>query len=229
MANTSFQDSAQWRWNWVDLCGEDFKIWAPQRHDLGLCFQQLCLHIPVLALLAISSAYYFGRHEGFVTRGRIQLIAINIRCVIVLCLAFLPLIQIYIDINRGDEQINKISFFLSAVQGITWFMHLGYALGLKKRLGKSPRGPIFICIVWSLLLALTVISFRSHYLLYIYSFQFNYSIYLAYGFSVCYLILHIGYALTLIPSEGSNTYFNFSNRYTEVSTSIKIFLMNYIF
>ncbi|XP_018573016.1 multidrug resistance-associated protein 7 [Anoplophora glabripennis] len=226
MANVSLHSSPQWRWNWVDLCGEEFKIWAPQRHDLGICFQQLCLDIPVLAMLAISSAYYFGRHEGFVTRGRIQLIAINIRCVIVLCLAFLPLIQIYIDINKGQAQINKISFFLSAVQGITWFTHLGYTMGLRKRLGKSPRGPIYMCIVWSLMLALTVISFRSHYLLYSYSIQANYSICLAYGFSICYLIAHIGYALTLIPSEGSSTYFNFSNRYTEIGENQPLLTSN---
>ncbi|KAJ8922563.1 hypothetical protein NQ315_007593 [Exocentrus adspersus] len=216
MASESFRDPAQWRWSWQDLCGQDFKIWAPERHDLGLCFQQLCLHLPVLAILAISSAYYFGRHEGFVTRARIQLAAINIRCGIVLCLAFLPLIQIYIDINRGKEQIQKISFFLSATQGITWFTHFWYVLGLRKRLGRSPRGPTFVCIVWSLLFALTAIAFRSHYLLLIYSFQFDYSINLAFGFSISYLVAHILYALTLIPSEDSTTYFNFSNRYTQI-------------
>lgn len=207
-----------WQWSWQTMCGnEGFTIWSPQRHDFGLCFQQLCLDIPILFLLAITSAYYFGRQEGFVTRGRIQKHAINIRCAVVLLLTFLPILQIYIDLYKADETISEISYFLSAVQGIAWFTHFIYNLGLRKKLGLSPRGPIFVCIIWSFIFALTVVSTRSHYLLYKYSFVDDYSIYLSYIFSICYLIAQLIYGLTLIPNEGSTTYLNFSTRYTEVS------------
>ncbi|KAJ8945829.1 hypothetical protein NQ318_008713 [Aromia moschata] len=227
MSNSSLEGSPLWRWSWEALCGEEgFQIWSPQRHDLGLCFQQLCLHIPVLAVLAVLSAYYFGRREGFVTRGRNQLIAIKIRCTLVLCLAILPLIQIYIDMNMGGATISKISFFLSAVQGLSWFTHFIYNLGLKKRLGKSPRGPTTMCFVWSFLFALSVVSLRSHYLVYKYSFKENFSTYLAYIFNIFYFIAQVGYALTLIPSEGSTTYFNFSDRYTEISESSPLLSQN---
>lgn len=209
----------RWRWDWETLCGvEGFQIWSAQRHDFGLCFQQLCLDIPVLFILAIFSAFYFGRQEGFVTRGKLQTLAVNVRCFIVFVLTFLPIFQIYVDLNRTSKPITDISYFLSAVQGISWFTHFMYNLGLRKRLGLSPRGPIFICVTWSLIFALNVISTRSHYLLYKYSFTFDYSTYVSYIFSICYLIAQIIYAITLIPSEGSTTYLNFSTRYTEVST-----------
>lgn len=210
--------SVRWQWNWETLCGEEgFQIWSFKRHDFGICFQQLCLHIPILFVLAISSAYYFGRPEGFVTRGKLQMCALNTRCLIVLIITFLPLLQIYIDINESDTGINEISYLLSAVQGITWFSHFLYTIGLRKKLGLSSRGPTSICIIWSLIFALTIISVRSHYILYKHSFAPNFSIYLSFIFSICYLIAQLFYALTLIPSEGSATYLNFSARYTEVS------------
>ncbi|KAJ8985380.1 hypothetical protein NQ317_007536 [Molorchus minor] len=227
MSNASLGVSPQWRWSWPALCGEEgFQIWSSRRHDLGICFQQLCLHIPFLVILAVLSAYYFGRQEGFVTRGKTQLIAIKIRSVLVFCLAVLPIIQIYIDMNEGDGTIQNISFFLSAVQAIAWFTHFIYNLGLKKRLGKSPRGPICMCVTWSFLFALSAICLRSHYLVYKYSFKPNYSVQLAYGFSIFFFIAQIGYALTLIPSEGSTTYFNFSNRYEEISESQALLSQN---
>lgn len=210
--------SYRWQWNWDVLCGEEgFQIWSVQRHDFGLCFQQLCFHIPVLFLLAIFSAYYYGRPQGFVTRGKVQMFALNTRCCIVLVLTFLPLLQIYIDINESDTTITEISYFLSAVQGFTWFTHFLYTLCLRKKLGLSSRGPTSICIVWSLIFALTIISTRSHYILYKYSFTYDFSIYLSFVFSLCSLVGQICYAITLIPSEGSTTYLNFSTRYTQVS------------
>lgn len=219
--NLALNGSARWQSIWEALCGEEgFQIWSSKRHDFGICFQQLCFHIPVLFLLAITSAYYFGRPEGFVTRGKVQMFALNMRCFIVLVLTFFPLFQIYIDINESTSVITEISYFLSAVQGITWFTHFLYTIGLRKKLGLSSRGPTSICVIWSLIFALTVISVRSHYLLYKYSFTYNFSIYLSFIFSICYLIAQILYALTLIPSEGSATYLNFSARYTEVSKNV---------
>lgn len=218
MADAVLNSSVRWHWNWETLCGDEgFQIWSMQRHDFGICFQQLCLHVPILFLLAITSAYFFGKAEGFVTRGKIQLFALNVRCLFILLLTFLPLLQIYIDINESDTHINEISYFLSAVQGITWFTHFLYTVGLRKKLGLSSRGPTSVCVIWSLIFTLSVISVRSHYILYKYSFTFNFSIYLSFSFSICYLVVQILYAFTLIPSEGTTTYLNFSARYTEVS------------
>ncbi|CAH1956339.1 unnamed protein product [Acanthoscelides obtectus] len=197
----------QWRWVWEDLCGkEGFVIWSPQRHDFGLCFQQLSLHIPALFLLAISSAYYCGKHDNFVIRAKLQKLAVTSRCYVALLLTFLPLIQIYMDQYRANVRIQWIAYFLSAAQGIAWFTHFMYIRALRKRLCKSPRGPIFVCIVWSVLFALNVVSVRSHYLVYKYSFDSDYSIYLAYKFSICHLVAHLMYAFTMMPGEGNAEY-----------------------
>lgn len=221
--------STRWQWNWETLCGEEgFQIWSLQRHDFGICFQKLCFHIPILFLLAISSAYYYGRPEGYVTRGKVQMVAINMRCIVVLILSFLPLIQIYIDMNESDSSINDISYFLSAVQGITWFSHFLYTFGLRKKLGISSRGPTSICVIWSIIFALTVISVRSHYILNKYSVKNDFSIYLGFVFSILYLVCQIFYALTLIPSEGSATYLNFSTRYTQVSKTFCILFLTVV-
>ncbi|RZC35046.1 hypothetical protein BDFB_002777 [Asbolus verrucosus] len=215
--SSSLDDRPLWRWDWEAMCGAGgLNIWSAQRHDLGLCFQQLFLQIPVLSLFACSSAYYFGRHTGYVTRGSVQLYSINFRCFIALCLALLPLLEIYIDLNATEEEIYCVSYFLCAVQGITWLCHFGYTLVLRKRLGLSPRGPVFMCVLWTLLFVLNVISVRSHVLIYKYSIKPSYGVYLAYGFSICQIILQLIYAFTLIPSEGSTTYLNFADRYTEI-------------
>lgn len=212
---------SEWRWSWQALCGpEGLKIWSPQRHDIGFCFQQLFLQIPVLVILACCSAYYFGRQTGFVSRGKVPLYSINLRCVIVLLLALLPVLHVYIALNEAPENVYSISYFLYATQGITWLSHFFYTLALRKRLGLSPRGPVFICVIWALVLVLTFISLRSHLLIYKKSVVPDYFINLSYGFSLCYVILQILYGLSLIPGPGESSCLNFGRRYSQVSMEI---------
>lgn len=211
-------DSPQWQWNWTALCGPDqFQIWSTHTHDLGLCFEQLALEIPVLSLLGVISSFYFGKQDGFVSRGRLQLAAIKMRSIVVLCLALLPILQVYIDINTTRGHIKHISFFLSAVQGICWFTHFLYLIGLKSRLGLSSRGPMVLCILWSFLFVLSAISLRTHYLINKYAPTPEFAMTLSFGFSFCYFILQVFYALTLIPSQGTTTYLSFGERYSEVN------------
>ncbi|CAG9765420.1 unnamed protein product [Ceutorhynchus assimilis] len=205
-------------WNLTSLCGDEgLEIWNAQRHDLGLCFQQLVLDIPILGLLAIFSSYYLGRSDGTVARGRPQLIAINIRCFLTILLALLPLVQIYVFRFRTLEIIPKVAYFLSAVQGFAWFVHFFYNLSLRRKFGKSPRGPTIICVLWSSIFVLTVISLRSHLLILKTTAVPVFSQYLAYGMSLCYLILQIFYALSLLPGEGETRLLNFNNSYVEIS------------
>ncbi|XP_057666967.1 ATP-binding cassette sub-family C member 10 isoform X2 [Diorhabda carinulata] len=191
------------KWSWTSLCGtEEFQIWSQDRHDFGLCFQQLCFHIPVLTLLAVCSSYYFGVQIGFVRRTKFQKIAILARSIISLILLFTPILQIYNSIHSKEENKENAAFLLCAVQAISWCSHFLYTLGLRKRLGNNPRGPTFMCIIWSLIFALTVVSTRSQYLEYL--LHPNETTKLSFVISICYLILQFLYAITLIPgSEGS--------------------------
>lgn len=207
-----------WDYVWTDLCGPGgLQIWSPILHDLGLCFQRLFLDIPVLVLLAIFSAYYFGRHDYHVIRGKTQLYAINFRCLIVLLLALLPLLKMYIALNKNDDKIEKIFYFLSTVEVITWFTHFGYVIALRNRLGLSSRGPVAMCVLWSLIAVLSFISLRTHTLIYKHSISPGFSVFYSYAFSIVQVILQIFYALTLVPNIGETSVTHFENVYTRVS------------
>lgn len=196
-------NGSQWRWRWEDFCGpEGFKIWSADRHDLGHCFQQLCLQVPTFCLLAIVSAYYFGRRFGFVRRGPVQIVAINVRCCIILVSALFPLLQIYVYLSKTDAKIFPVSYLLFTIEGFSWLIHLGYSSVLKKRLGMSPRGPVFICVLWTLIFMLDILSMRTNILLYIHGQKITYSTYVRYAFSICSVILQVLYGLTLFPGEG---------------------------
>ncbi|XP_045480272.1 ATP-binding cassette sub-family C member 10 [Harmonia axyridis] len=200
----NFTHSTPWRWDWDSLCGAGgLNIWTPDSQDLGLCFQQLCLHIPVLACLAFISAYFFGKNEKPVIRGAVQILAINFRCFIVLIMSSLPLLQIYIDLYKSEDRILKISYFLCAVQGISWITHFFFCLSLRRYFGKSPRGPVLIRVIWTSIFVLTVISLRSHYLRYSHATEPDFSVYLSYTFSVINFLLQIMYALSLLPGKGN--------------------------
>lgn len=47
MADNWLSDVERWTWNWTELCGhrDDINPLNPKTHDLGICFQQLCLQV----------------------------------------------------------------------------------------------------------------------------------------------------------------------------------------
>uniref|UniRef100_A0A1Y1JUE0 ABC-type xenobiotic transporter n=1 Tax=Photinus pyralis TaxID=7054 RepID=A0A1Y1JUE0_PHOPY len=208
----SVNDTIRGRWKWEDLCGADgFKFWSSTTRDIGLCFEQLCLQIPTLAMLATVSAFYFGRQIHYVIRGKTQLLAIKIRCIIVSLMVALPVLQTYIDLNKSETQIERITYFLTTVDGIAWLTHLGFLLVLRKRLGLSPRGPLFMCVLWCLIAVLSVLSLRTHFLIYEVQDPKTFSASLAYSFSIVRLILQLLYGLTLIPGEGDTVYLTYTH------------------
>lgn len=199
-STTGVDEKLRWHWRWEDLCGPDgFKVWSPQTRDIGLCFEQLCLEIPALVLLAVSSAYYFGRQSDYVRRTRSQLFAIKLRCTVATLLAIMPLIQLYVYMNSPVTPMQKIWYFLTAVEGIAWFTHLGYCLVLRHRLGVSSRGPLFMGVIWTLLGVISVVSWRTHFLILRIDVD-DYSAVLAYYFSISRGVLQVFYMLSLLPS-----------------------------
>ncbi|KAI4498656.1 hypothetical protein M0802_006362 [Mischocyttarus mexicanus] len=104
MENAWLRDTGggTWDWNWTELCGHSGGInpLNPETHDLGICFQQLCLQIPVLTLIAIISAYHCGKQNISLPRGSHYHYAITLRIFITLCLVVLPIIQAYIILTN---------------------------------------------------------------------------------------------------------------------------------
>ena len=216
----SYNDTVAPRWRWEDLCGPGgLKIWSDDTHDLGLCFQEFCLFVPVLCALATASSYFYAREISFVARPKSHLTIIKLRCFIVGLLAVCPILHVYINLNHPDGDKYPVFYFLSTVQCLTWFVHLGYVNVLKKRLGLSARGPLTICFLWTIVAVLSVINLRSHVLLYIgESPSFSFS--MSYIFSVIVVVLQILYGLTLLPSEAGTEYVEAARRWSFVSRQI---------
>nr|XP_012137463.1 PREDICTED: multidrug resistance-associated protein 7 isoform X2 [Megachile rotundata] len=91
-----------WKWNWTELCGSRSGIrpLSPDTHDLNICFQQLCLQVPVLVCIALISAYYCGKRNTYSIHHSGSNYIINLRAFFTVCLAILPIIRAYIILTN---------------------------------------------------------------------------------------------------------------------------------
>jgi ATP-binding cassette, subfamily C (CFTR/MRP), member 10 len=173
------------------MCGPDgLHPWDPKTRDMGYCFQRLFLLIPALFLIAATSAYFVGRQVNWVVRGKLQERAIVLRSATVLCLALLPIMKLYIFL-QGDGKAYGIDYFTCGTEFIAWIVHLAFLMALRQRLGVSPRGPIFLLVLWSISAMLSIIGLRTLILME-----------RKYGFAIVTLVFQVIYAITLLPSEG---------------------------
>lgn len=95
-------DEQMWKWNWTELCGYHggIKPLNTNTHDLDVCFQQLCLQIPVLTCIAIISAYHCGKRNVYSIRHYGSNYFINLRIIITICLVILPILRAYIIVTN---------------------------------------------------------------------------------------------------------------------------------
>ncbi|XP_033313580.1 multidrug resistance-associated protein 7 [Bombus bifarius] len=95
-------DEETWKWNWTELCGYSggIKPLNPDTHDLDICFQQLCLQIPVLICIAIISAYHCGKRNIYPIRHFGSNYVIKLRLIITVCLIILPILRAYIILSN---------------------------------------------------------------------------------------------------------------------------------
>lgn len=116
-----------WTWNWSAVCEdgiEPFVNGTNSTTDLGICFQQVCLQLPVYVFLAIFSSYFFGSTYRTIERNVVQRRAIFIRLLTVLGLAIVPLNKIFFMIHRGDS-VWPADILVSSTEFLSWTMHLG--------------------------------------------------------------------------------------------------------
>lgn len=151
------------KWNWEEMCGPDgLVIWSTTHKDLGICFQELCLKVPVLTLLAAVSAYYCGRQDRWVVRDAATIRVILLRSLIALLLAIEPIIRVCYSIKDAPASLRPVDYLLYGVESFAWLVHFGFILALRHRLGVSPRGPIAVCVLWTIVLVLNIVSLRSY-------------------------------------------------------------------
>lgn len=118
---------AMWSWNWSAVCEdgiEPFVNGTSNTTDLGICFQQICLQLPIYAFLAIFSSYYFGNTSRRIERNAVQRRSIYLRIIAVLGLAIVPLNKIFYMIHRG-ESVWPADILVSSTEFLSWIMHLG--------------------------------------------------------------------------------------------------------
>lgn len=137
-------------WNWEMFCGPGgLIVWLPQTKDLGLCFQEIYLDIPVLFLLALTSAYYVGLKQNFrhhLTRQQ------SIRMVSSLLLALLPVVKITKFLVVGDPPL-PVDWLCLCVEALTWLIHAAST--------RVMNPSLLIIVPWTISYSLTGIGARS--------------------------------------------------------------------
>ncbi|KAG5326417.1 MRP7 protein, partial [Pseudoatta argentina] len=135
MADNWLNDIERWKWNWTELCGHrgDINPVNPETDDLSVCFQQLCLQIPVLAFLAIISAYHSGKRSTSSSQQYHICHVINLRILITICLVILPIIRAYIiltdtTIPLGHTQVQDYSTPIPKVLNISIHKNINSSL-----------------------------------------------------------------------------------------------------
>ncbi|CAG9578746.1 unnamed protein product [Danaus chrysippus] len=188
---------ANFTWDWRYICGPDgLRPWDDVTKDIGICFQELFLEIPVYFLLAIFSGYYIGLRKHWVVREKTQERAITLRSFIVLGLVFIPIIHLYIFISNDKDHLYPIDYFTESAKCLAWIFHFGYILALKHRLGQSSRGPLSQLVLWSIIVLFNVTSLRSTILTGSTT-----------AYNIATLCCHVLYFLTLLPSSDSRPTF----------------------
>lgn len=197
------------KWNWDEMCGPDgLTVWSPIHQDLGICFQKLCLRVPVLTLLAAVSAYYCGRQDRWVVRDPNMIKVILVRSIIALILAIEPIVRVCYSIKDAPTSLHPIDYLLYGVESFAWLVHFGFILALRHRLGVSPRGPIVVCVLWTLVLMLNVVSVRSFARI-IREGDAAHSTYIYYYADIISLCTHCLYLFTIIPGKnGTHAAYN---------------------
>lgn len=209
---------ANFTWDWRYICGPDgLRPWDDVTKDIGICFQELFLEIPVYFLLAIFSGYYIGLRKHWVVREKTQERAITLRSFIVLGLVFIPIIHLYIFISNDKDHLYPIDYFTESAKCLAWIVHFGYILALKHRLGQSSRGPLCQLVLWSIIVLFNVTSLRSTILT---------------GSSTAYniatLCCHVLYFLTLLPSSDSRPTFYSPCLVGSQHSHVSIFQSNHV-
>lgn len=154
MTNYSIFNSI--KWNWLDMCETGIQPWSNNSNELAQCFQQICLQFPTYILLAVTSAYYFGKNWNDIIRDKKQLIALHLRIFITIALAVIPVTKVYFLV-RDTVKVWPIDILLVCTEALTWSVHAGYLVSIKKSGQRSHRGPLTLIVIWSAILMMSLI------------------------------------------------------------------------
>ncbi|GLH14518.1 Probable multidrug resistance-associated protein lethal(2)03659 [Gryllus bimaculatus] len=150
-------------WDWEVMCGPNgFVVWSPEIHNFGLCFQEICLHLPVLIFLAILSSYHFGFRSRYPAL-RNSSYAFQTRKIATIILAMLPLIKLFIGVTKTPHALNVVDYFMPLVVSVTWLSHFCYVCTVKRGGNSAQGGQIVIYILWTTLVVVDIMSVQLYY------------------------------------------------------------------
>ncbi|CRL01103.1 CLUMA_CG014374, isoform A [Clunio marinus] len=188
-------------WNWEEFCETGLNI-TSNISSIAPCFQQIHIQLPTYAWLSIFSAFHYGKLSTEMYRNRTQMICLNLRALIALALAVVPVIQI---LNSMDKvKIWPVDILLTCVQFLAWTVHFALITGYKKYGNLSHRGPLILLVLWSGSLSLSILWFQT-------SLNFYY-----WPYSLSSMILNILYGFTLIMNGKSERIINEAERERDV-------------
>ncbi|XP_052895366.1 ATP-binding cassette sub-family C member 10 isoform X1 [Anopheles moucheti] len=174
-----------WDQFWADICPTGLRPWVQTNNDLAPCFQELVLQLPILALFAAFSSYYFGTHWRTVSRNETQLRAIRCRIWASLFLIVVPAVKVCY-ILRFHKELYPVDILLACVQLLAWSMHCCFLLSSVRKGSLSHRGPLALIVLWTSLFALHAIWLHTN----LYT---DYWLWYA-----AQLLLHLFYGATLV-------------------------------
>lgn len=209
------------------MCGPGGLVpWYPSKHDVGLCFQQIFLQVPVLILFAITSAYYYGNRSER-TNYRQQKWAIRFRFIFSLLIALVPVARTIVGIEFAYGVFRPVYYLTSGVEIIAWFVHSGYVLSLRHE--RNYHGPVVVRVLWTLTAVLSVINLRTYAM----TNQSAHDLvsHLLYGFASTVVVLQVLYSFTFISctrrTQSNLTLFDRHTQFTERSHLLSSFYQGF--
>ncbi|GAB0098378.1 multidrug resistance-associated protein 7 [Sergentomyia squamirostris] len=173
---------SSWTSIWSVLCPVEKR----GTNTLDEC-QQLCLQLILLVFISAASAYHFGRQLYTVVRTQRQKWTIRVRIFIVAMLAVVPSARIYFDMIQGVT-LWPIDILQACFETITWIIHLGFLLSLRKHGNINSRGPLIIVVLWAFAFVLSITWLQEGLGK------------VSWGWRILPMIFQFFYGLTLIPS-----------------------------
>lgn len=147
-------------WNWMEMCGPGGMVpWYPTSHDIGACFQQLFLQVPVLTLFALASAYYYGFRQRRCHNRPSRLWIVRTRLFCSATNALLPIIRAIIGVTYLQGMFRPVDYLTAGAEMLAWSVHSGYVLSLRYR--QKVHGPIIVRVLWTLIAVLSIINLRT--------------------------------------------------------------------
>lgn len=182
-------------WSWIEMCGPGGLVpWYPTKHDIGSCFQQIFLLVPVLILFAIVSAYCYGSRTDSRITFRHQKRILQLRFTFSLLIALLPVVKLIVGIEYSFGVSRPVDYLTAGVEIIAWSVHSVYVLSLRHN--SRLHGPVIVRVLWTLLVIMAIINLRTQILISHSESDFIYHIKL--GFSIGLVILHMCYGLSFL-------------------------------